>query len=63
MMLPKLAGDERRFQQVLINLVKNALKFTEAGHIEVRLAYNEHRQFLVGQVVDTGVGIAQEELA
>ncbi|MBI4611448.1 MAG: GAF domain-containing protein [Candidatus Rokubacteria bacterium] len=54
--LPRGRGDERRITQVLLNLVGNAIKFTEAGgvHIEVSLADGA---FLVS-VADTGPGIA-----
>jgi signal transduction histidine kinase len=56
--LPPGRGDERRLTQVLLNLVSNAIKFTEAGRVSIR-AKVEDGSFLV-TVSDTGVGIAPE---
>jgi signal transduction histidine kinase len=56
--LPHGQGDERRLTQVLINLVSNAIKFTEAGSVSIR-AKVEDGDFLVA-VSDTGIGIAPE---
>ena len=58
MKLPILYGDERRMKQVLINLVKNALKFTAIGTIKVKASYNPIEQQLVLHVEDSGVGIS-----
>jgi signal transduction histidine kinase len=57
--LPRGHGDERRLTQVLLNLVSNAIKFTDAGSISVR-AQVEDSSFLVA-VSDTGLGIAEED--
>ena len=57
--LPKGRGDERRITQVLMNLVGNAIKFTEAGRVAIR-ARVENGHFLVA-VSDTGLGIAPED--
>jgi signal transduction histidine kinase len=57
--LPQGFGDERRLTQVLLNLVGNAIKFTEAGSIRIR-ARVENGSFLVA-VSDTGVGIAPDD--
>ena len=59
---PWLNGDERRLKQVLLNLIKNALKFTDTGSVEVQLAYHCDNQMLVGHVRDTGAGIAAEDI-
>ena len=56
--LPRGRGDERRLTQVLLNLVSNAIKFTEAGSVTIR-AKVEDGSFQVA-VTDTGVGIAPE---
>jgi signal transduction histidine kinase len=51
-------GDPVRLQQVLNNLVSNALKFTKAGHISVQLTREGERLHL--RVQDTGVGMDAE---
>ncbi len=58
-----LVGDDARLRQVLVNLVSNAVKFTERGAVELRisarpLAGGEHEVACV--VADTGVGMAPE---
>jgi signal transduction histidine kinase len=59
--LPHGRGDERRLTQVLLNLVSNAIKFTEAGSVRIRASV-EDGSFVVA-VTDTGVGIAPEDQA
>ena len=57
-----LIGDLRRLKQVLINLVKNAKKFTPKGKIDIIAAYDYEEECLHVHVKDTGRGIASEDL-
>jgi signal transduction histidine kinase/ActR/RegA family two-component response regulator len=60
-----LAGDGARIHQVLLNLLSNALKFTKAGSIELRVDYQARGEgvpLLCLQVIDTGIGIAADKL-
>jgi GAF domain-containing protein/anti-sigma regulatory factor (Ser/Thr protein kinase) len=59
--LPPGRGDERRLTQVLLNLVGNAIKFTEAG--EVRIDAGHRDGVFVVAVADTGPGIAEGDRA
>ena len=58
-----LLGDPGRLRQILMNLGGNAVKFTEAGEIVIKLSAgdcNDAGVVLQGSVRDTGVGIAEE---
>lgn len=53
-----LHGDGRRLRQVLLNLVGNAVKFTESGEVRISVSSSEDREgFLYFEVTDTGIGI------
>jgi len=59
-----LLSDPTRLRQILVNLVGNAIKFTEAGHVRVRAMLTEPiggKAQLTLQVEDTGIGIPDEK--
>ena len=58
----QLVGDHIRLQQILINLVKNALKFCRRGTVRVVAAYDSDAEMLKVHVVDTGRGILEEDI-
>ncbi len=60
-----LIGDPRRLQQILVNLIGNAIKFTEQGEIKVgfsEISRQGNRIGLVFTVMDTGIGIDPEHM-
>ena len=62
----QLSGDPARVRQVLLNLVSNAVKFTETGEVvvEVKLVANDYpRVLLQFSVTDTGIGIPADKHA
>ena len=56
-------GDEFRLKQVLLNLLGNALKFTDQGSVTLEADYDHARGELLLRIQDTGIGIAPNELA
>ncbi len=59
-----LRGDPLRLGQVLVNLVNNAIKFTERGEVEVAITLvNQYPMRVCFSVRDTGIGIAPEKQA
>ncbi len=56
--LPTIEADPIRFSQVLLNLIHNAVKFTDKGTITVRVSREPNN--ILFEVRDTGIGIAEE---
>ena len=59
--LPMITGDPRAFKQIVLNLVSNAIKFTERGGT-VTVSAGVEATRLVVRVADNGVGISAEDL-
>jgi len=62
----RVKGDPHRFRQVLLNLLGNAVKFTESGEIELSLDVDEDTDDKVKlhiKVRDTGIGVPQDKLS
>ena len=57
--LPDITGDRDRLIQVVINLISNAVKFTDAGSVTCRVTQKQNE--LVVSVIDSGMGIAPED--
>lgn len=58
----KIFSDPVRLRQILINLCSNAIKFTDTGYIKIVTAYDEKNHLMVFDVVDTGIGMTDEQI-
>ncbi len=59
--------DETRFKQVFTNLISNAIKFTDIGHVKlviktIKLPYQKNKIGLIINFIDTGIGISKEDV-
>ncbi|GGF69053.1 hypothetical protein GCM10010912_12710 [Paenibacillus albidus] len=56
----QIQGEEKRLEQVILNILENAVRYTEQGQIHVQLSFTADS--LLFSVEDTGIGIPEEEL-
>jgi cell cycle sensor histidine kinase DivJ len=59
--LPEINGDRRAFKQIMINLISNAIKFTERGGT-VKVSADADGARIVLRVCDDGIGISEDDL-
>ena len=64
----KILNDPVRMNQILLNLLSNALKFTEKGHVILRATVIQNERFenphrILYQVEDTGIGLSQDQIS
>lgn len=57
-----LYGDKNRVQQIIVNLLTNAVKYTDAGSVTFKMSWDEDKRSLLVQVTDTGRGIKEEDV-
>ncbi len=58
--VPKVYADPNRLIQVFVNLIGNAIKFTEKGGVSVKI-YRKGSKYIQCDVIDTGIGISDED--
>ncbi len=58
-----ITTDPLRLKQILLNLINNAIKFTEKGHIYINVSCDSEQQKLYFAIEDTGIGIATEKMS
>ncbi len=57
-----IVTDPKRLKQILVNLVGNAIKFTERGSVKLSVGYDEQNHRIRFQVVDTGIGMTEKQI-
>jgi signal transduction histidine kinase len=61
--LPVVQSDRGKLKHILVNLIDNAIKFTDSGTITVSLRYLVSKKILEIKVADTGIGISSGEIS
>jgi len=57
-----IESDPFRLKQALVNLVSNAIKFTQTGRITIRMSQDQPSDQIVFDVIDTGIGLTDEQV-
>lgn len=59
----RILSDPTRLKQVLLNLVGNAVKFTDRGNVQVVASCDRHSETISFDVIDTGIGMSSDQLS
>lgn len=57
----KIKTDDLRLKQIIINLIGNAIKFTDKGSVSLEIEYSRSDASLLFSITDTGIGISEEQ--
>lgn len=60
--IPKIMTDDMRFDEILNNLISNAIKFTYSGSITITADVEKSGKFITMKIIDTGVGIPENKI-
>jgi len=60
--MPVVRADPGKLKIILLNLINNAIKFTDAGEIRIRAWHEAQQQRMVFAVSDSGIGVAPDQL-
>ena len=58
----RMLGDEIRIRQIMLNIINNAIKYTENGGVRVEISFDKEKSMLRMVVSDTGIGIRPEDM-
>ncbi|MDY6934803.1 MAG: response regulator [Spirochaetota bacterium] len=58
--LPRIESDKKRVNQILQNIIGNAIKFTDEGSVTIDASTDDENIFI--KIIDTGIGISEEEI-
>ncbi len=58
----RIKTDPTRLRQILINLIGNAIKFTEVGNVTIETSFQEDSGLMRFRIVDTGIGMSSKQL-
>ncbi|MCR5788893.1 MAG: response regulator [Lachnospiraceae bacterium] len=57
-----LYGDEIRIRQIMLNIINNAIKYTNEGSVKIRVSFDHQKERFHIEVSDTGIGIRPEDM-
>lgn len=57
-----IVADEIRYKQIIINMLSNAIKFTELGYVRLKVTFDSENSTLVSSIKDTGIGIDKDDM-